>query len=90
MRKLLASPLRWARDGALLALALSAIALFLPLQWGGYPGWSTAAMVVQNLAAIGARVAVFALLAAMLGELWSRIRHRRHYRHIPAPRKRAH
>lgn len=89
MHRRLALPLRWARDGALLALALSAMALFLPPEWGGYPGWSGGAMIVQNLAAIAARLAVFALIAVMLGSLWDRIRHRRHHGRAATPRRRA-
>lgn len=89
MHRRLALPLRWARDGALLALALSAVALFLPPEWGGYPGWSGGAMIVQNLAAIAARLAVFALIAVMLGGLWDRIRHRRHHGRAATPRRRA-
>ncbi|HWI28011.1 MAG TPA: hypothetical protein VN668_13640 [Stellaceae bacterium] len=89
MHRRLALPLRWARDGALLALALSVAALFLPLEWGGYPGWSGGAMIVQNLAAVAVRIAVFALIAVMLGSLWSRIRHRRHQGHAATPRRRA-
>ncbi len=78
MRKHTALPLRWARDGALLALALSLVALLLPPGWGGYPGWDDAGLVVQNLAAIVTRMVVFALIAGALGSLWSRARQRRH------------
>jgi hypothetical protein len=86
MRKRAALPLRWARDGALLALALSALALLMPSEWGGYPGWDDAALVIHNLTAIAIRVAILALIGFMLGSFWSRARHRRQ-RHLAPPRK---
>ena len=92
MRKHTALPLRWARDCALLALALSLLALLLPARWGGYPGWDDAALVTQNLASIIARMAIFALVAGAVGSFWSRARQRRRGggappRHAPQRKK---
>jgi hypothetical protein len=70
----LALPLRWARDGAIIALALSAIGLLLPSDWGGYNDWNDAHLVLHNLAAIATRVVVFAMAAAALGFLLARAR----------------
>jgi hypothetical protein len=61
--------LRWARDGAIIAVVLSVLALMLPSDWGGYNDWSDAHSVVHNLAAIATRIVVFALIGAALGFL---------------------
>jgi hypothetical protein len=71
MRHRLPMPVRWARNGAILALALSLATLMFPTDWGAYNPWSGTHLVVHNLAAIATRVAVFALIGAALGALWA-------------------
>jgi hypothetical protein len=72
--------LTWARNGAVLALLLSVAALVLPAGLGGYHGWNDTHLVIYNLSAILTRVAVFASLGGVLGDFWSRRRHRRYAR----------
>jgi hypothetical protein len=72
-----ATSLTWARNGAILALLLSLLALFLPVGLGGYPGWDDAHLVLNNLAAILTRTVLFAIAGGILGEIWTRRRARR-------------
>jgi hypothetical protein len=69
--------LRWARDGAIIALLLSALSLLLPEPWGGLGIWHDPYLAVHHAAAIVTRVVVFALAGAVLGSLWGRRHGRR-------------
>jgi hypothetical protein len=71
VQKRLPLPLRWARDGAIIALALSVVGLLLPSDWTWYNDWSNAHLVLHNLAAIATQVVVFSMVAATLGFLWT-------------------
>jgi hypothetical protein len=71
------SSLRWACDGAIVALVLSGASLFLPEPWGGLGLWSDPHLAVHSAAAIVTRIVVFGILGGMLGSLWGRW-HRKH------------
>lgn len=78
--------LRWARNGAILGLVLSLLALPLPLSMGGYNDWADWDLAVHNLAAILTRVVIFAAVGAALGSLRSHLQHR--HRHDAATPRR--
>lgn len=82
-----ATPLRWARNAAILALVLSMAALFAPSELSGYNDWGEPSLVIHNLAAIATRIVIVALVAGAFGELWRRS-HRRHgaARHRSGPK----
>ena len=68
-------PLRWARDGAILAAGLSVLSLLLPESLGGYNPWDDPHLVVHNLAAVLIRIVIFAMVGGWLGSVWGRRRH---------------
>jgi hypothetical protein len=67
--------LTWAFRGAVLATALSVLTLLLPPELGGYNAWNDARFVIHNLAAILTRIAIFALVGAVLYGAW----HKKHW-----------
>jgi len=73
------SPMGWAVVGAILAGVVSALTFLLPPGLGGYNAWNDAGLVVHNLAAILARIVVFAAAGAALAGAWhhhnGRLRH---------------
>lgn len=71
--------LKWARNGAILALVLSLVAIPLPMSMGGYNSWADWNLAIHNLAAILTRVVVFAAVGAALGGLRSHLHHRRRH-----------
>lgn len=64
--------LSWARNGAVVALVLSGVSLFLPEPWGGFSLWSDAHLAVHHVAAILTQIVVFGILGGLLGSLWGR------------------
>lgn len=60
----------WAWRGAALAAVFSLLALVLPPELGGYNAWNDAHLIIHNLAAILTRIAVFALIGAVLYGVW--------------------
>ena len=74
--------LRWSVYGALFALVLSAFALMLPPELGGYNDWSDPHSVVHNIAAIAVRVVLFAIIGGAIGGLRMRIFHRNNSRRL--------
>lgn len=69
-------PLIGARNGAILALILSLLALALPVGMGGYNDWGDWHLAIHNLAAVLVRVAIFAAIGAAFADIWGRLRHR--------------
>lgn len=70
--------LTWARNGAILTIALTLLALPLPGSMGGYNDWADWHLATHNLAAILTRLVVFTVAGAALGGLWGHRRRRRH------------
>lgn len=67
----------WARNGAILALVLSGLSLFLPAPWGGYGLWSDPYLAEHNVAAIVTRIVIFSILGGLFGSFWARRRGKR-------------
>jgi hypothetical protein len=70
--------LTWASRGAALAAVLSLLTLVLPSELGGYNAWNDPHLVIYNLAAILTRIALFALVGAVLYGVWHQKRRLKH------------
>ncbi|MDE1902967.1 MAG: hypothetical protein KGI46_03845 [Alphaproteobacteria bacterium] len=75
--------LRWARNGAIIGVALDILGLLLPAGRGAYLPWDSVSTATYNLSAMLTTILVGALIGASLAQVlhYQRLREHRAIRH---------